>query len=100
MAARGAEAKSIISRLILKMFPQSFVNDKEIRIPVMQDGEEIQIKITLTAAKDNIDRMTSFDKPVITDKDKEAVKIGPLTPEEKDKIIEQLRSIVDIDLVL
>lgn len=100
MAARGAEAKSIISRLILKMFPQSFINDKEIRIPVMQDGEEIQIKITLTAAKDNVNRMTSFDNPIITNEEKEVVKIGPLTDEEKEKIIEQLRSIVDIDLSL
>lgn len=46
-------AKAEIMKEILKVFPNSFLfNDKkEVRIPWMEDGEEVQIKVTLTAAK-------------------------------------------------
>ena len=30
--------------------------DKEIRIPVIENGEEVQIKVSLTAAKVNVER--------------------------------------------
>lgn len=36
------------------MFPNSFINGKEIRICGNENGEEVQIKVTLTAAKENI----------------------------------------------
>jgi len=54
--ARGAIAKTEISKKILDTFEGSFLyNDgKEIRIPYTEDGELIQIKITLTAAKENV----------------------------------------------
>lgn len=55
MAARGAEAKEKIINQILANFAGSFRYDKEIRIPVMENGELIQIKVTLTAAKTNVD---------------------------------------------
>ena len=55
MAARGAEAKEKIVNQILASFQGSFKYDKEIRIPVMENGELIQIKVTLTAAKTNVD---------------------------------------------
>lgn len=55
MAARGAEAKEQITNQILAQFDGSFKYDKEIRIPVIENGEVIQIKITLTAAKTNVD---------------------------------------------
>ena len=51
MAVKGAEAKQKITQKILETFPNSFIYDKEIRIPVEENGEIIQIKITLTAAK-------------------------------------------------
>ena len=54
MAARGAIAKEQIIEKLLQFFPGSFKNDKEIRIPVEENGEDIQIKVTLTAAKVNI----------------------------------------------
>ena len=54
MAARGSIAKTEIIKKILETFNDSFLIDKEIRIPIMEDGEEIQIKVTLTAAKVNI----------------------------------------------
>lgn len=50
--AKGVQAKADITAKILEVFPNSFINDKEIRIPMKEDGADIQIKITLTAAKD------------------------------------------------
>lgn len=55
MAARGSVAKEEITNKILAEFPGSFKFDKEIRIPVMENGELVQIKITLTAAKVNVE---------------------------------------------
>ena len=56
MAVKGAEAKLEITNKILELFPGSFKYDKEIRIPVIENGEEVQIKISLTAAKVNVER--------------------------------------------
>jgi hypothetical protein len=54
--ARGAVAKAEITKNILERFPSSFTyNDgKEIRIPFIEDGEEVQIKVVLTCAKENV----------------------------------------------
>ena len=51
--AKGAAAKQEITKKILEVFEGSFVyNDgKEIRVPIVENGEVVQIKITLTAAK-------------------------------------------------
>ena len=54
MAVRGSQAKEEITRKILEQFPNSFTYDKEIRIPVLENGETVQIKVTLTAAKVNV----------------------------------------------
>lgn len=53
MAARGSVLKQEIAQKILATFPGSFLyNDgKEIRINGTEDGQSIQIKVTLTAAK-------------------------------------------------
>ena len=53
--ARGAEAKAIITKKILETFEGSFPYDKEIRVPIVENGETIQVKITLTAAKVNVE---------------------------------------------
>ena len=53
--ARGAVSKEKITKRILDTFEGSFLYDKEIRIPVTEDGELIQIKVTLTAAKTNVE---------------------------------------------
>lgn len=51
---KGATSKEKITNKILKLFENSFLYNKEIRIPCVEDGQEIQIKITLTTAKENI----------------------------------------------
>ena len=53
--ARGAASKEEIINKILSTFKGSFKYDKEVRIPMMENGELIQIKITLTAAKTNVE---------------------------------------------
>lgn len=55
MAARGSESKVAVTAKILEMFPDAFQYDKEIRIPMIENGEEVQIKVTLTAAKTNVE---------------------------------------------
>lgn len=54
--AKGASAKLEITNKILKTFEGSFLyNDgKEIRIPVSENGEIVQIKVALTCAKVNV----------------------------------------------
>ena len=53
MAAKGSIAKTEIMSTILATFPNSFAfNDgKEVRINYMENGELVQIKVTLTAAQ-------------------------------------------------
>lgn len=53
--ARGAASKEQVMAGILAAFPGSFKYDKEIRIPMSEDGEIIQIKCVLTAAKVNVE---------------------------------------------
>lgn len=50
MASRGAEEKLQIQNQILEKFNGAFVYGKEIRIPV----GDVQIKVVLTCAKDNV----------------------------------------------
>lgn len=58
MATRGSVAKEYIFKQILNTFEGSFLYNggKEIRIPFTENGSEVQIKVTLTCAKENVDR--------------------------------------------
>lgn len=98
MAIRGAVAKQEVINKILEVFPNAFVHDKTIRIPTMEDGQEIQIKLTLTAAKDlvvpNADKaipaaVLAPKQPVST---VSAAAIQP-TPEEKANVERFLKAI-------
>ena len=52
--ARGSQAKTLIGNAILQVFPGSFIDadGKTVRIPTTCEGEPIEVKLTLTAAKD------------------------------------------------
>lgn len=54
MAAKGTSSKQIITDTILKTFEGSFIaaDGKTLRIPMTEDGEVVEIKVTLVAAKD------------------------------------------------
>lgn len=67
MASRGAEEKLQIQNQILETFNGAFVYGKEIRIPV----GDVQIKVVLTCAKDNVaagaDEMIPGAEVVVTE---------------------------------
>ena len=54
--ARGSVSKALVFKKILDTFEGAFPynSGKELRIPMIEDGEEIQIKVALTAAKENV----------------------------------------------
>lgn len=54
MAVRGSWSKGIVKEKILETFKDSFENGSEIRIPLYENGDRIEIKVTLTAAKTNV----------------------------------------------
>lgn len=56
MALKGTILKKEITDKILETFEGSFLyNDgKEIRIPGLEDGQELQVKVALTCAKINV----------------------------------------------
>ena len=49
--ARGTESKNIITAKLLETFAGSFIYDKNIIIPMVENGENLQIKIALTCIK-------------------------------------------------
>lgn len=53
MAAKGTESKCIIFNKLREIYPNSFWEDenKILRIPMNEGGNPIEIKVTLTAAK-------------------------------------------------
>jgi hypothetical protein len=88
--AKGTATKEKITEILLKLFKGSFVNGKEIRIPAVEDGMELQIKVTLTAAKDLVD---SNAEP--TDLDNLTIEMGSFqepSEEEKKEILEFLKA--------
>ena len=89
MAARGSIAKENVTAKILETFEGAFTYEKEIRVPIMENGELVQIKITLTAAKTNVEPNGdsaipgSFPPPV--DNAPTPVSQQPITQTEEEK---------------
>lgn len=52
--ARGAEAKQNVMDKIMEIFPDAFIYGKELRIPMQENGERVEIKVALTCAKTNV----------------------------------------------
>lgn len=52
---KGAESKKEIINKILETFKDSFIYaGKELRIPMDENGERVEIKVALTCAKTNV----------------------------------------------
>jgi hypothetical protein len=53
---KGSESKKIVTEKILEIFEGSFLYNggKELRIPMIEDGQRVEIKIALTCAKTNV----------------------------------------------
>ena len=84
--ARGSESKSFVTEKILDTFEGSFLYEKEIRIPMEENGETVEIKVTLTCAKVNVGNanriMSTNTAPVFSTESSE------ITPEEKSNVID------------
>lgn len=96
MAVRGAEAKANITKKILETFEGSFLYNggKELRIPVEENGEIVQIKITLTAAKVNVSNGEDTVIPgAVTTPASAVVQSSELTEQEKKETIDLLASL-------
>lgn len=100
--ARGQIAKAEIQKKILSNFEGSFLyNDgKEIRIPVQENGELIQIKVALTAAKENVEQGADNAVPGVAaekiDFESEVKTVKPVveaTEEEKNNVNDLLKAL-------
>lgn len=99
--AKGQQLKKEIQNKILEVFPGSFLyNDaKEIRICGTEGGDLVQIKVTLTCAKENVEVGADNAVP----RDFPAPKMTAPTPErntpvapsesEKQKVADLLKSL-------
>lgn len=91
--AKGQISKQEVTKKILETFKGSFIYDKEIRIPLIEDNEVVQLKCTLTCAKTNVEPngesqisgMTVKDNNEFNFGEETKPKIEP-TQEEKDNI--------------
>lgn len=53
--AKGSVAKEKITNTIMQVFPDAFMyGNKEIRVPFDENGVPVEIKVTLTCAKENV----------------------------------------------
>lgn len=99
MAAKGSISKEIITQKILEVFEGSFPYEKEIRIPMIEEGEEVQIKIALTCAKVNVERGDAAIAPAVagpvTATATPVVTITEPSAEEK-KAVEDLMSVLGL----
>lgn len=91
--AKGTESKNIIFKKLQEVYPKSFweSEDKILRIPMTENGNRIEIKVTLTAAKNNLggeNVESAFDAPpsVIPKTEEVSRPVLEPTQEEKDNI--------------
>ena len=97
--AKGALAKADVTKKILSMFDNAFEYGKEIRIPMTENGELVQIKVTLTCAKENVecgaDTALPGEFPTPVNAAPTPVNTAPVQPtaEEKQNVANLLRSL-------
>ena len=99
MAARGSESKNIITAKLLETFAGSFIYDKNIIIPMVENGENLQIKIALTCAKTNVE--SGMDNAIpgaetattITPKAIDNHGIAEVTEEEKQNVLKAMQAL-------
>jgi hypothetical protein len=94
MAVIGAKAKQEVFNKLQEVFPDTFwATDKEFRICVQEDGKEVQLKVALTASKENIahKQAAASTKPV--EVSPQSVKVLVAQPSEEE--IETLRVMME-----
>ena len=88
--AKGAKAKEEIINKIMEVYPSAFKYDKEIRIPMVEDGEQVEIKVTLTCAKVNVGGGGATSAVNVTNN---ASTIVEITEEEKKAVSDLVESL-------
>ena len=97
--AKGTESKNIVFAKLMEVFPDSFWEDtgKILRVPFNEDGSRVEIKITLTAAKNNLGGeavSSAFDNtPVVNNTSSVTTSSIEPTQEEKDNIVKLIASL-------
>lgn len=93
---KGAKSKEQITNILLKAFgDRAFLNGKELRLNWAEDGEPLQIAITLTMKKDFIENGLSFENKEDSAPIERRVeeRCGPPSEEEIAQVIEFMRQI-------
>ena len=96
MAARGSESKNIITAKLLETFAGSFIYDKNIIIPMVENGDSLQIKIALTCAKTNVESGMDTAIPgattatTVTPKVMDTHGVAEVTEEEKQNVLKAM----------
>ena len=84
--ARGAIAKEEVLNKIKEVFPSLFIYGKEIRIPMEEDGQRVEIKVALTCAKTNVGGESASEASGVESNDAIDVAAAAPTEEEKENI--------------
>lgn len=96
MAAKGSQAKAEVLAKLQEVFPDSFMYEKNLIIPFIEDGQKIQLKVALTCCKTNIEQggdvaIPGAQAPTVSAPTNEKTPIEP-TAEEKKNISDFLSS--------
>lgn len=100
MAARGTEAKKEIFTKVMSVFPEAFWEDegKILRIPYTEGGNLLEVKMSLTAAKNILGNAatSAFElaAPTPAKEEKEqAPWVDEVTTEEKENVDNLLKAL-------
>lgn len=96
MAVRGSVAKTDITNKLLSVFEGAFVSGKEIRIPWVENGEKVEIKVSLTCAKDLLGGAEATAEsafPAVPSATPVTPAVTALTEDEKTKVSNLLASL-------
>lgn len=81
--AKGAIAKQEVIAKIKEIFPEAFEYGKELRIPLEEDGQRVEIKVALTCAKTNVGGDGASEVSEVQSND--AVNAASAAPTEEEK---------------
>ena len=97
--ARGTESKNTVFKKVQDIFPAAFFEDegKILRIPLEENGELVEIKMQLTAAKTNLGSNVAqsaftVESPVVKT-ETSAKKEVEVTEEEKERVAKLIASL-------
>ena len=94
--AKGSSSKEILIAKLKEVYPDSFMYEKNLIIPFIEDGQKIQLKVALTCCKTNIEQggdvaIPGAQTPTVSAPTNEKTPIEP-TNEEKKNISDFLSS--------